>query len=77
MNDYERKYFHLRMLINEIRLNCYKINLLTAEAEGGFAPLRRLKGEAVRIKDKLDQIEILNNDTELKIKECIDREFLF
>jgi hypothetical protein len=63
MNDYERKYFHLRMLINEIRLNCYKINLLTAEA--------------VRIKDKLDQIEILNNDTELKIKECIEREFLF
>jgi hypothetical protein len=53
MNDYERKYFHLRMLINEIRLNCYKINLLTAEA--------------VRIKDKLDQIEILNNDTELKL----------
>lgn len=74
MNDYERKYFHLRMLINEIRLNCYKINLLTAEA--------------VRIKDKLDQIEILslfkdasqrdlNNDTELKIKEAIEREFLF
>lgn len=63
MNDYERKYIHLRMLINEIRLNCYKINLLTAEA--------------VRIKDKLDQIEILNNDTELKIKECIEREFLF
>ena len=63
MNDYERKYIHLRMLINEIRLNCYKINLLTAEA--------------VRIKDKLDQIEILNNDTELKIKEAIEREFLF
>ena len=63
MNDYERKYIHLRMLINEIRINCYKINILTAEA--------------VRIKDKLEQIEILNNDTELKIKECIEREFLF
>ena len=63
MQDYERKYIHLRMLINDIKLNCYKINLLTAEA--------------VRIKDKLEQIEIVNNDTELKIKECIEREFLF
>ena len=51
------------MLINDIRLNCYKINLLTADA--------------VLIKDKLEPIEILNNDTELKIKEAIEREFLF
>lgn len=51
------------MLINDIKLNCYKINLLTAEA--------------VKLKDKIEQIEILNNDTELKIKECIEREFLF
>ena len=57
------KYLHLRMLINDIKLNCYKINLLTAEA--------------VRTKDKLEQIEIVNNDTELKIKEAIGREFLF
>ncbi len=63
MQDYERKYIHLRMLINNIRLNCYKINLLTADA--------------LRLKDKLEQIEIVNNDTELKIKECIEREFLF
>ena len=59
----ERKYLHLRMLINDIRLNCFKINLLTEEA--------------VKIKDKLQQIEIINNDTELKIKEVIEREFLF
>ena len=59
----ERKYLHLRLLINDIKLNCYKINLLTAEA--------------VRIKDKLEQIEIINNDTEMKIKEAIEREFLF
>ena len=63
MNDIERKYLHLRMLINDIRLNCFKINLLTEEA--------------VKIKDKLEQIEIVNNDTELKIKEAIEREFLF
>lgn len=67
MNDIggsaERKYIHLRLLINDIRLNCYKINLLTADA--------------VKLKDKLEQIEILNNDTELKIKEAIEREFLF
>ena len=59
----ERKYLHLRMLINDIRLNCFKINLLTEEA--------------VKIKDKLQQIEIINNDTELKIKEAIERDFLF
>jgi hypothetical protein len=63
MDEKERKYIHLRMLINDIRLNCYKINLLTADA--------------VLIKDKLEPIEILNNDTELKIKEAIEREFLF
>ena len=63
MQDYERKYLHLRMLINDIRLNCFKINLLTEEA--------------VKIKDKLQQIEIINNDTDLKIKEAIEREFLF
>lgn len=63
MQDYERKYIHLRLLINDIKLNCYKINLLTADA--------------LRLKDKLEQIEIVNNDTELKIKECIEREFLF
>jgi hypothetical protein len=51
MQDYERKYLHLRMLINDIKLNCYKINLLTAEA--------------LKLKDKLEQIEIVNNDTEL------------
>jgi hypothetical protein len=40
----------------------YKINSLTAEA--------------VRIKEKLEQIEIVNNDTELKIKDAFKREFL-
>ena len=63
MQDIERKYIHLRLLINDIKLNCYKINLLTAEA--------------VKLKDKIEQIELVNNDTELKIKECIEREFLF
>jgi len=63
MQDIERKYIHLRLLINDIKLNCYKINLLTAEA--------------VKLKDKIEQIEIVNNDTELKIKEAIEREFLF
>ena len=57
MDEKERKYLHLRMLINDIKLNCYKIILLTAEA--------------VRLKDKLEQIEIVDNDTELKIKEAI------
>ena len=50
MDEKERKYLHLRMFINDIKLNCCKINSLTAEA--------------VRIKDKLEQIEIVNNDTE-------------
>jgi hypothetical protein len=41
----------------------YKISSLTAEV--------------VKIKDKLEQIEIVNNDSELNIKEAIEREFLF
>ena len=49
MEDLERKYLHLRMLVKDIQLNCYKINLLTAET--------------ARTKDKLEQIEIVNNDT--------------
>jgi hypothetical protein len=57
------KYLHLRMLINDIKLNCYKINSLTEDG--------------VRIQDKLEQIEIVNNDTELKIKEAIETEFFF
>ncbi len=63
MDEKERKCLYLRMLINDIKLNCYKINLLTAEA--------------VRIKDKLEQIEIVNYDTDLKIKEAIERGVLF
>jgi len=63
MQDIERKYIHLRLLINDIKLNCYKINLLTTEA--------------VKLKDKIEQIEIINYDTELKIKEAIEKEFLF
>ena len=75
MQDYERKYIHLRMLINDIKLNCYKINLLTADALSPFGT--RPSKMDLRLKDKLEQIEIINNDTELKIKECIEREFLF
>jgi hypothetical protein len=60
MDEEERKYLHLRMLINDIKSNCCKINLLTAEA--------------VRLKHKFEQIEIVNNDTESKIKEAIERE---
>ena len=51
------------MLKNDIKLNCYKISSLTAAV--------------VRIKDKLEQIEIVNNDTELKIKEALETEFFF
>ena len=63
MDEKERKYLQLRMLINDIKINCYEINYLTAEA--------------VRLKDKLEQIEIVNNDTELKIKEALETEFFF
>ncbi len=62
MDEKDRKYLHLRMLINDIKLACYKINSLTAEA--------------TRIEDKLNEIEIVNHDTELTIKEAIEREFL-
>jgi hypothetical protein len=32
MDEKERKYLHLRMLINDTKLNCYKIDLSTAGA---------------------------------------------
>jgi hypothetical protein len=32
MEDIQKKNIHLRMLIKDIQLDCYKINLLTAEA---------------------------------------------
>ena len=53
MDDKGKKYLHLRFSRNDIKLNCYKVSLLTAET--------------VRLKDKLEQIEIVNNDSELKI----------
>jgi hypothetical protein len=63
MEDLEKKKLHLRILIKYVQLNCYKINSLTADA--------------IRVKDKLVEIEIANDDTELKVKEAIEREFLF
>ena len=63
MNDEQRKYLHLRMVLKDIQLNSYKIRLLTAETKN--------------LKDKMFEIETLANDIDIKIKEAIDREVLF
>lgn len=63
MNEEQRKYLHLRMVLKDIQLNSYKIRLLTAETKN--------------LKDKMFEIETLSNDIDIKIKEAIDREVLF
>ena len=63
LNEEQRKYMHLRMLLKDIQLNCYKIRLHTETT-------KNLKGN-------MCEIETLTNDIELKIKEAIDREYLF
>ena len=63
MNEEQRKYLHLRMVLKDIQLNSYKIRLLT--------------GETKNLKDKMCDIETLANDIDNKIKEAIDREMLF
>ena len=59
----QRKYLHLRILLKDIQLNCYKIRLHTDTT-------RNLKGHMM-------EIETLTNNIELKIKEAIEREYLF
>ena len=63
MNEEQRKYLHLRMVLKDIQLNSYKIRLLT--------------GETKNLKDKMFDIETLAIDIDIKIKEAIDREMLF
>ena len=63
LNEEQRKYLHLRMVIKDIQLNCYKIKLLT--------------GETKNLKDKMFDIETLTNDIDNKIKDAIEREILF
>ena len=63
LNEEQRKYLHLRMLLKDIQLNCYKIRLHTDTT-------KNLKGN-------MCEIESLTNDIDIKIKEAIDREFLF
>ena len=63
LNEEQRKYMHLRMLLKDIQLNCYKIRLHTDTT-------KNLKGN-------MCEIETLTNDIDIKIKEAIDREFLF
>ena len=63
LNEEQRKYMHLRMLLKDIQLNCYKIRLHTETT-------KNLKGN-------MCEIETLTNDIDIKIKEAIDREFLF
>ena len=63
LTEDQRKYLHLRILLKDIQLNCYKIRLHTETT-------KNLKGN-------MSEIETLSNDIELKIKEAIDREYLF
>ena len=63
LNEEERKYLHLRLLLKDIQLNCYKIRLHTEST-------KNLKGN-------MSEIETLTTDIEVKIKEAIEREILF
>ena len=63
LTEDQRKYLHLRILLKDIQLNCYKIRLHTDTT-------RNLKGNMM-------EIETLTNNIELKIKEAIEREYLF
>ena len=63
LNEKERKYLHLRMVMKDIQLNTFKIRLLTESTRN--------------LKSNMSDIEILANDIDIKIKEAIDREILF
>ena len=63
MNEEQRKYLHMRLLLKDIQLNCYKIRLYTETTKN--------------IKANMIEIETLTNDIEIKIKEAIEREVLF
>ena len=63
MNEVDKKYLHLRLLLKDIQFNTYKIRALT--------------GETKNLKEKMFEIETLASDIELKIKETIERDFLF
>ena len=63
LTEDQRKYLHLRILLKDIQLNCYKIRLHTDTT-------RNLKGNMM-------EIETLTNNIELKIKEAIEREYIF
>jgi hypothetical protein len=63
LNEQERKYLHLRMVMKDIQLNTFKIRLLTESTRN--------------LKSNMSDIEMLANDIDIKIKEAIDREILF
>ena len=63
LNEEQRKYMHLRMLLKDIQLNCYKIRLHTDTTRN--------------LKENMREIEALTNDIDIKLKEDIDREILF
>lgn len=63
LNEEQRKYIHLRMLLKDIQLNCYKIRLHTDTTRN--------------LKENMRDIETLTNDIDIKIKEAIEREILF
>ena len=63
LNEEQRKYMHLRMLLKDIQLNCYKIRLHTDTTRN--------------LKENMREIEALTNDIDIKIKEAIYREILF
>jgi len=63
MNEVDKKYLHLRLLLKDIQFNTYKIRALTVETKN--------------LKDKMFEIENMANDIDIKIKEAIERDFLF
>ena len=63
MNEVDKKYLHLRLLLKDIQFNTYKIRALTAETKN--------------LKEKMFEIENMANDIDIKIKEAIERDFLF
>ena len=63
LNEEQRRYLHLRMVLKDIQLNCYKIRLLTESTRN--------------LKSNMSDIEMLANDIDIKIKEAIDGEILF
>jgi hypothetical protein len=63
LNEEQRKYMHLRMLLKDIQFNCYKIRLHTDTTRN--------------LKENMSEIEALTNDIDIKIKEAIEREILF